>query len=107
MPNSNPQAVLFANTYARKAADNAVSAYLTAKRFLQVWNAQSVVSVIPNDSNVLVDGSATDGRAPITNAQVNVLVANLTSLVALFEASTNLILNQTVQVSVNANSELS
>lgn len=106
MSNSNPQAVTFANTYARKAADNAVSFYLTAKRFLQVWNGQDVVAVIPNDASVIVDGSASDGRAPITDAQVNVLVANLSTLVASFEASSNLVLNQCLQVSVNAASEL-
>lgn len=102
MSNSNPQAVAFANNYARRAADDVVSCYLTMKRFLQVWNGQSIVSVIPNDAGVIVDGSATDGRAPITDAQVNVLVANLSTLVAQFEASANLILNQTLQVSVNA-----
>lgn len=107
MPNSNPQAVAFANYYARKAADEIVTSYLTMKRFLQVWAGQSIVTVIPpNDSNVLVDGSATDGRAPITNAQVNVLVANATTLVAAFEASADLILNQTLQVAVNSNSVL-
>lgn len=107
MPNSNPQAVAFANNYARRGADEIVSAYLTMKRLLQVWTGQSVVTVIPNDSNVLVDGSATDGRAPITNAQVNVLIANATTLVAAFEANSSIILNQTLQVAVNSNSVLS
>lgn len=107
MPNSNPQAVAFANNYARKGADEIVTAYLSMKRLLQVWTGQSVITVIPNDANVIVDGSATDGRAPITNAQVNVLIANATTLVAAFEASANLILNQTLQVAVNSNSVLS
>lgn len=102
MPNPNPQAVLFANQYARPVADTLVSAYLTAKRLVQVWNGQSIVTVIPNDANVIVDGSATDGRAPITNAQVNVEIANATAFIAFFEANSNLILNQTLQVSVHA-----
>lgn len=102
MPNSNPQAVAFANGYARPVADTLVSAYLTAKRLVQVWNGQNVVAVIPNDANVIVDGSASDGRVPITNAQVNVEIANAIAFIAFFEASASLILNQTLQVSVHA-----
>lgn len=107
MPNSNVQAVSFSNTYARKAADDLVSCYLTLKRLVQVWTGQSVAAVIPNDANVMVDGSASDGRVPITNAQINILIANANALIASFEASSNLILNQTLQVSVNANSVVS
>ena len=104
--NTNPQAIAFANNYARVTADVVVSAYLTMKRTVQVWNGQSIVSVIPNDANVLIDGAAVDGRAIITDAQVNVLIANLNTLIAQFEANTNLILNQTLQVSVNATSRV-
>ncbi len=104
MANTNPQAIAYANNYARRAADTVVSAYLTMKRAVQVWNGQSIVTVIPNDSTVIADGSATDGRAPITDAQVNVLISNMSTLVATFEANANLILNQMLQISVNAQS---
>lgn len=110
MPNNtNAQAIAFANNYARRAADTMVSCYLTMKRVKQVWDGQSIVSVIPNDANPIQDGATAasgtpDGRAPITDAQVNVLISNLGTLIAQFEANTNLILNQTLQVSVNAQS---
>ena|SRR5271170_7541672 len=107
MANSNVQAVAFANNYARAGANNVVSCYLTMKRVLQVWTGQDVVAVLPNDSNLLVDGSAQDGRPPITDAQVNILIANMTTLVASFEASSSLILNQCLQVSNSANSVVS
>ncbi len=110
MPNNtNAQAIAFANNYARKCADDVVSCYLTMKRTAQVWTGQSVVTVIPNDANLIQDGATVasgtaDGRAPITDAQVNTLISNLTTLIASFEASSNLILNQMLQVQVNAKS---
>jgi hypothetical protein len=104
VPNSNPQAVAF---YARVVANDVVSAYLTMKRFVQVWDGQNIVSVIPNDANVMVDGSAQDGRTPVTNAQLNILNSNFRTLIAQFEANTNLILNQTLQVQVSAQSVVS
>lgn len=110
MPNNtNPQAIAFDNNYARRTADNVVSCYLTMKRTVQVWSGQNLVSVIPNDANLIQDGATTsggpgDGRAPVTDAQINVLISNCNTLIAQFEASTNLILNQFLQVSVNAQS---
>lgn len=110
--NTNAQAIAFSNNYARRVADDIVSCYLTMKRIKQVWDGQSVVSVIPNDANLIQDGATVasgtpDGRAPVTDGQINTLIANLTTLVAPFEASSNLILNQMLQVSVNAASVVS
>lgn len=102
MPNSNPQAVLFANTYARQGANLAVTNYLTMKRILEVWDGDTISNVIPNDANLLVDGSATDGRPPITNAQITVEISNMRTLVATLEANSNLILNQFLQISNQA-----
>jgi len=108
--NINQQAINFANNYARTGADDVVSCYLTMKRILAVWNGQSIGNVIPNDSNLIQDGATTatsgvgDGRAPITDGQVNVLISNLTTLVGYFEASSSLMLNQFLQIQVNAQS---
>ncbi len=110
MPNNvNAQAILFDNTYARVGANNVVSCYLTMKRVLQVWTGQSIVSVIPNDANLIQDGATVasgvaDGRPPVTDAQVNTLISNMTTLINSFEASSNLILNQFLQVSNQAQS---
>lgn len=106
MANTNPQAVAFSNNYARVGADAVVSAYLTMKRVTQIWTGQNVAAVIPNDSTLMGDGSAVDGRVPITDAQVNTLISNMNTLIADFEASSNLILNQMLQVSVNASSRV-
>lgn len=109
--NTNAQAIAYANNYARVAANDMVSAYLTMKRALQVWDGQSIGTVIPNDANFIQDGAtvasgAPDGRAPITDGQVTILISNMRTFVASFEASSNLILNQTLQVAVNSASQV-
>jgi hypothetical protein len=110
MPNNvNAQAIAFANNYARRVADDVVSCYLTLKRIKQVWDGQSVGTVIPNTADLIQDGATSavgtaDGRAPVTNAQINVLISNCVTLIAQFEANSNLILNQFQQVQVNAKS---
>jgi bifunctional ADP-heptose synthase (sugar kinase/adenylyltransferase) len=107
MANTNPQAVAFANNYARVVANDIVSCYLSMKRLKQVWDGQNMVSVIPNDATVIADGSAVDGRTQITNGQVNIMIANSVTLIQQFEANANLILNQMLQIQVNAQSVVS
>lgn len=109
--NTNQQAINFDNTYARGGSNNVVSCYLTMKRVLQVWNGQNIVSVIPNDSNLIQDGATVangqpDGRPPVTDAQINIMISNMTTLIAQFEANSNLILNQFLQISNSAASVL-
>lgn len=88
MANTTPQAVTFTNTRARPLADLMISTYLSCKAFVQQWTAQGVASVIPNDATLIADGSATDGRTPITDGDVNILLAQAQSVIALFEGAT-------------------
>lgn len=111
MANTNAQAIMFSNTKARPTADALVSAYFTAKTLISLWNGQNIVSIIPNDATAIQDGATVasgtpDGRPPITDGQVNILVANAISFVAFMEANTNLILNQTMQVAVNGSTRI-
>jgi hypothetical protein len=62
MANTNVQAVSFSNNKIRPMADQLYSTYQAAKRVVQEWNSQLVSQAIPNDSTVIADGSATDGR---------------------------------------------
>jgi hypothetical protein len=111
--NVNQQAINFANNYARTGADDVVSCYLTMARVLAVWNGQNIGTVIPNDSNLIQDGATTatpgvgDGRAPIADAQVQTMISNMTTLVGYFTANSNLLLNQFLQIQVNAQSVVS
>lgn len=102
---TNPQAVLFCNTHVRVMYDKMMQMYNYAKNIESAWTAQGLAAIIPNDpAQPVVDGSAQDGRPPLTGANVNVLIANAQTLINTFEANTNLILNQTLIGSVQPNS---
>jgi hypothetical protein len=88
--NSNIQAITFSNTKIRPFADLLYTAYLSAKSLLSQWNAQAVSTALPNDANTLADGAATDGRAPITDAQATNIVTRAQDLVNWMEGSTSI-----------------
>ena len=90
---TNPQAVKFANEYARCLANSAAKYYYESKLFLDEWEAAGIAAVMPNTSDVIVDGSATDGRTPITGARVNQLKGHVEAMVADMEANDNQKLN--------------
>lgn len=93
MPNTNAQAIAFDNTIARPYANEGYLLYLSAKNIVNQWNAQSVSSVIPNDSTVISDGAATDGRPTATNAQVTAMVTRAQEVITDLEANSNAKLN--------------
>lgn len=89
MPNTNPQAIAFSNGRIRPEADNLAQAYYKAKAIVADWNAQNVAAVIvPGDNvNIISDGSATDGRKPITNDNAYAIILQAQALITAFEAS--------------------
>lgn len=101
---TNPQAVTFCNQVARPAFDKVCQLHYYTQTMLAAFTQQGLAALIPNDNTALVvDGSAQDGRPPITGASINVLIANLTTIDALLTANSNLILNQCLSGSVNPN----
>lgn len=105
MPNSNVQAIAFANTKARVYADARAQSYMTAKALVNFWNANSVSGVIPNDATQIADGAATDGRQIVTNAQITSIVTRAQEEVADFEATSSAKLNTILAVAVNGASK--
>ncbi len=85
MANTNVQAIQFSNSQIRPMADLLASTYLSAKKLVNNWNGQNVAAVIPNDSTVLADGAATDGRAPITDAQATAIITRATEFISWME----------------------
>lgn len=100
---TNPQAVRFANEYARTRADALARAYYEMKSALDEWDATGMDTLIPNNAaDTIIDGSATDGRTPITGQNVHQLMETYgRAFVADLEANANLKLNILLQVSVN------
>jgi hypothetical protein len=97
---TNPEAVRFANERLRVAADKLAQAYAFAKLVAAEWNANNLGALFPLADNV-VDGSASDGRHPITGNDATLLMTRLNELVADYEANTNAKLNTILNVAVN------
>ena len=100
--NVNPQAVAFANTRIRPAADLLEKAYWIAKALVNDWNAQNVAAVIPpGDATLIGDGSAVDGRPRITNDNAYGIVLQAQSFVTGLEAANAANLTAIQKVAVN------
>ncbi len=101
---TNPIAVTFANTELRRFNDHTLANYRTAKQLSIDYTAKGISAILgATGTDVIVDGAATDGRAPMTVANVNNIMARANEIVADYEANTNIKINQAAAVSVNAN----
>ncbi len=98
---TDPEAVRFANEKARTLADAMTKAYYAAKGFVNEWAATEMDAKIPFTADVFVDGSATDGRTPITGANVRGLKGHVEDMIADLEANTNQKLNILLKIEVN------
>lgn len=98
---TNPQAVRFCNERVRQAADRFGQLYNWCRAVRDEWTAQDIASLIPNTTDLVVDGSATDGRPPITGADVHTIKDRVLELITLLEADSNAKLNEILRVAVN------
>ncbi len=98
---TDPQVRRFANEKARVLADLATKYYYAALAFQNEWDATGMGALIPNSADVIVDGSATDGRTPITGANVNGLQGHVAAMVTELEANTNQKLSVLLNIEVN------
>jgi hypothetical protein len=101
--NINPQAIAFVQNYVRGTANAIGSALLTMQKCLNEWNLLDIAAVIPNDSNVIQDGNALQ---PLTDAQVQIFIANLSTILAIFTNNSNLIENQQLVAATSYNSQV-
>ena len=101
MANTNPQVIAFCNAHARPMADSMASNYWTAKKIVTEWNSLNLAALILNDGTLIADGSATDGRSPITGQMVTNLIVRATEIVTDYEAASAAKLSTITQVSVN------
>ena len=84
---TNPQAVKFANEKIRVAADVLAQLDNFAASVLNEWTALGGASLIPNTTDVIVDGASTngvdatggDGRPVITGAKATNIINRLTA----------------------------
>lgn len=98
---SNIQGIAFSNGKIRVLADLFAQTYATALALQNAWNAQGMGSIITNTSDVILDGSAVDGRPIITGAQATEIVVLAENFVTAYQANTNAQLNAVLEVAVN------
>lgn len=98
------EAVKFANERVRVAADKLAQAYYFAKLVRDEWFANDMASLFPGGGGIVVDGSASDGRHPVTAEQVTNLITRCDELLTDYQATSNAKLNTILQVSVNPQS---
>lgn len=101
MPNTNPQAIKIANEKIRPLADALAKVYDLSREIGLLAIAQNWNGIIPNDATVVADGADVDGRQPVTNGQLQIVLAHAAALVSDFEAASKLKLNQILAVAVN------
>ncbi len=104
MPNTNPQAVRVANEKMRILADRAGQLFNLAKAMQAEGAAENWPTLFPlaaQASEPIEDGSATDGRAVITNQDVRDFITDITAIVNFFEANSNAVRNRVLKIAVN------
>lgn len=99
--NQNPQAIKFSNEQLRPLADQIAKAYRNAKIVLTRFQIQGMIQNIPQDDEIIDDGSVTDGRNVITNNDCHNLLASAAALVNLVEANNNVHMASVLKVAVN------
>lgn len=98
---SDPEAIRWSNEKVRPSADRAAQLYYFSKAVIQDWYGNGMSSLIPPTDDVIEDGSATDGRHPITGNDVNNLITLLNGYVMDLEANGNAQLNVVLGAAVN------
>jgi hypothetical protein len=101
MANTNVTAISFSNNKARPMADSMAKLYYQCKDIVNTWNATGMSTNIPNDTTVLSDGAAVDGRNPVTNANVTSIITRAQEFITDYEATSSAKLNTVLVVAVN------
>lgn len=99
---TDPSAVLFCNSQVRAGADKTMQFYWWMKALKVEYMANpNLATLLPNDSSLVIDGSAVDGRTPITGADVQTFLTNVNTFLTSLEANSSAILNNFAKISVN------
>ena len=98
---TNPEAVKFCNEEVRLFNDLLVVVYRTAKQIKEDYTSKGLSAIFNSNSDVVIDGSAEDGRHTVTTFDVNTVMARASEIITDYEANTNLKLNQANAIAVN------
>lgn len=75
----------FCNERVRPMADACQTCFRTMQHFNHDAAALGILASIPNDGTVILDGSETDGRTPLTGQQIHALITGVGRIVSTIE----------------------
>lgn len=101
VPNTNPQAILIANNKMRPTANRFGQLYGLLKVLAAEASAEGWLMLFPADVEILVDGSAQDGRTPITNSDCRAFVALADAYITFMEQGNQANLNLVMKIAVS------
>ncbi len=101
MPNTSPQAVLVANAKIRPLSDAFGQLYNLTKSLQAQAAAENWPALFPAGAALIADGSDADGRTPITNDDVNAVIAIVATFITFMEQSSFANRNAIFKVAVN------
>lgn len=87
---NTPQVVRFCNEGLRPSADKLATAYYAAKSLLESYDATGIAASLGNDqtfSDLIEDGSSTDGRPQISAGGVRLTMENIRALITQLEST--------------------
>lgn len=99
--NTNPQAVLICNSKLRPLADRAAQFYNLCKAHQAEALAENWIGMFPADGVQIADGADVDGRAIITNTDINSFITFIASQITAYEATSNANRNLAMKIAVN------
>lgn len=103
MPNTNPQAILIANSKIRPCADRFSQLYNLCKALQAEATAEGWAAMYGGGAgNQLMDGADLDGRTIITDADVSAFITDVSTFITNMEASSNAMRNRALKIAVNA-----
>lgn len=102
MPNTNPQAILVCNEKIRVCADRFGQLFNLCKAYQAEAVAEGWTALFTGGAgNVIVDGSAIDGRTSITDADVTAFISDVSAFITDMEAASNARRNRALKIAVN------
>ncbi len=101
LANTSPQAILICNTKLRPLADRCGQFYNLCKALQAEALAENWVGMFPADGTTIADGADVDGRAIITNTDINSFITFIAAQITAYEATSFANRNLVLKIAVN------
>lgn len=101
MANTNPQAIRVCNEKLRPLADKFGQLYNFVQALAAESSAENWPAMFPADGQTISDQADTDGRAVITNTDINGLIAMASTFLTYMTQNANANRNLALKIAVN------